>query len=182
MKPFILLAAVLLFSSVSLLAQPDQFAQHRTRLDELITTIQNELQTHGERVLGHEAFRWSTRLERASNCHVELSVRTTNNLGENIVHTESVRFSLVMIAPYGVGLQKNLLQLSCADQERCIYSTTACTKTTKQGIVVDCTTANQKTADSFALQLDGDAAASSRLGRMFQQAVNLCHETESVDF
>lgn len=167
---------------MSLVAQPADVAQRRARIDELTTTIQNELETHGERVLGHETYRWSTRLERASNCRVELSVRITSHLGETTVLTESVRFSLVTIAPYGVGLQKKWLKLSCADKEKCIYSTTTCTKKTKEGIVVNCTTANQKNVDSFELQLDDNAKASLRLERTFRQAVDLCHQPLAVDF
>jgi hypothetical protein len=182
MKSFILLAAVLLFPAIPLSAQLAQVARRSGRLDELTTTIQRELETHGERVLGHETYHWSTRLDRTSNCQVEMSVRITSNFGETNVHTESVRFSLVAIAPYGIGLQKKWLQLSRAGQEKCIFSTTTCSKKTKDGIAVDCTTANQKTVDSFSLQLDGDVAASLRLERTFRQAVALCHQPVNVDF
>lgn len=182
MKQSVLVAAVLISSVVSLVAQPAGVAQRRARIDELTTTIQNELETHGERVLGHETYRWSTRLERASNCRIELSVRITSNMGETTIQTESVRFSLVTIAPLGVGLQKKWLQLSCAGKEKCIFSTTTCTKKTKEGIVVNCTTADQKSVDSFALQLDDDKKASLRLERTFRQAVELCHQPQPVDF
>ena len=154
----------------------------RPALNDLESDIQAELESHGERVMGKEAYRWSTRLEKISDCRAELKVRVTSNLGDTVVRTDSVQFSLGALQTYGLELQKNWLVLPCAGHEKCISSISTCTKTTKGGIVVDCTTVSQKREESFSLQLDGDSAASSRLERAFRQAVNSCHEPTTVSF
>jgi hypothetical protein len=154
----------------------------RPTLRELEFNIQAELEAHGERVLGQEAYRWSTRLENISNCRAELTVQVTSNVGGNTVRTDRVRFSLGALEPYGI-MEKNWLELPCAGREECIFSSSStCTKKTTEGVAIDCTTVSRKREDSFVLQLDGDAAASSRLEHGFRQAIELCHDPAAVTF
>jgi hypothetical protein len=182
MKRSFLLAVALPYFAALLLAQTAGEAQPRVSLDKLAATIQTELDAHGERVLGHDVYHWSTRLEKIADCRAELSVRVASNVGEITVRTETVNFSLGALEPYSIGLQKNWLELPCAGGQKCIFSTTTCSRTTKDGMVIDCTTASQKKVDAFALQLDGDVAASSRLERAFRQAIDICRQPIPVTF
>jgi hypothetical protein len=182
MKRSLLLAIALPFFAALLFAQTAREAQPRALLNELAATIQTELQSHGERVLGHETYRWSTRLEKMADCRAELSVRVTSNLGETVIRTESVSFSLGALHPHSIELQKNWLQLPCAGGANCIISTSTSSRKTKDGMVLDCTTASQKRVDSFALQLDGDADASLQLERAFRKAVDACRAPIAVTF
>jgi hypothetical protein len=164
-----------------LLAQAAQ-AQARPPIEELESQIRAELESHGERVLGKEAYHWSTRLETISECRAEFTVRVVNNVGEPVTRTDRVRFSLGALEPYEIEQQNNWLVLGCAGHEKCISSVSTCTKKTREGIVVDCTSAGEKREDSFTLQLDGDEGASSRLERAFRQAAKSCHEPAAVTF
>jgi hypothetical protein len=164
-----------------LLAQPAR-EPDRPILQELQSDIQSELESHGDRVMGQEAYRWSTRLEGISDCRAELRVRATNRVGEKTVHEDSIRFSLGAIERYEIGWQKSWLALPCVGHEKCISTVSTCTKTTKDGIVVDCSSRSEKREESLSLQFDGDAAAASRLERDFRQAVELCHKAAPVGF
>jgi hypothetical protein len=177
-----LLALLLPTLAALLLAQPLQEAGPRAAMQELAATIQAELEGHGERVLGREAYRWSTRLERITDCRAELSVRVTSNVGAVTIRNESVSFSLAAIEPYSIDLQKHWLGLPCDRGEKCIVSTSTCSTTTKEGMVMDCTNLSQKRTDSFAVQLDGDAGSAARLQQAFRKAVDLCREPSSVTF
>ena len=178
MNRFYRIIFVALCLTVRLFAQ----APARPAMHELESNIQAELESHGERVLGQEAYRWSTRLERISDCRAEFTVRETSNVGGTTVRTNSVRFSLGALETYGIILQKNGLELPCAGREKCILSSSTCTTKSTDGVVSDCTTVNRKREDSFLLQLDGDAAASSRLERVIRHAIGLCHEPAAVRF
>jgi hypothetical protein len=80
-------------------------------------------------------------------------------------------------------MEKNWLELPCAGREECVFSSSStCTKKTTEGVAIDCTTVSRKREDSFLLQHDGDAAASSRLERGFRQASELCHDPAAVTF
>ncbi len=176
-----LLAPVLLSFTALLLAQSAQESS-RPSIDNLTATIQAELDSHGDRVLGKGLYGWSTRLNKIEECRAELSVRVTNNTGEATVRTETVNFSLGAIEPYGIALQKNWLALPCAGKEKCIVSTSTCSTKTKDGIVINCATPSQKRVDAIELELDGDVAAATRLERAFRQAIDLCRTPKSVSF
>ncbi len=183
MKRLLLFVFLLLFLATSMLAQPGGKASSRgASLDRLGATIQTDLENHGNRVLGHETYSWSTRLERFSGCRAEFSVRVTSNFGDNTVRVETVNFSLGALEPFSIELQKSWLQLPCAGREKCVFSTSTCSRKTKNGMITDCATASQKRVESFLLQLDGDPAAAARLERVFREAVNLCREPKTVTF
>jgi len=177
-----LLVFVLFCLSALALAQRSVEVISRPSLERLAATIQAELQSHGERVLGHGAYRWSTRLGKIENCRAELTVRVDNNVGEASVRTETVEFSVGALEPYAMDLQKGWLELPCANREKCIFSTSTCSGKSKDGIVIDCGTASQKRVDSFRLEYDGDVASASRLQRAFRQAINLCRAPKPVTF
>jgi hypothetical protein len=164
-----------------LLAQPLR-EPDRPAMRELESNIQSELESHGDRVMGHEGYRWSTRLETISGCRAELRVRATNSVGERTVHEDSIRFSLGAIERLEIGPEKNWLSLPCVGHEKCISTVSTCTKTTKDGIVVDCSSNGERREERFSLEFDGDAGAASRLDRDFRQAVKLCHEAAPVEF
>jgi hypothetical protein len=174
-RPF-LLVMLLSFLAALLLAQPAQDASPPAALRQLESSIQAELESHGERVMGNETYHWSTRLERIENCRAELRVRITSNFRLATVQDESVSFSLGSIELYTIEMQKSRLELPCARGEKCIFSTSTCRTKTKEGLSVDCTTSSQKRVNSFALQLDGDPASAARLERDFRTAVRLCRE------
>lgn len=175
MNRFRWIAVALPLFATLLLAQPAP-EPDRPGLRELEYSIQAELQNHGERVMGKEMLRWSTRLERISNCRAEFTVRVTSNYGEPTVHSEKVSFSLGAIGRFEIAEDKNWLQLPCAGNEKCVSSFSACSKRTKEGIVVDCSASSQKRQEVFTLQFDGDAAASARLKQYFSRAIEVCHE------
>lgn len=179
-RSFWILAALPCVAAL-LLAQP-LHDPDRPVLRELATNIQSELESHGDRVMGQDAYRWSTRLETISGCRAEIKVRATNRIGEKIVHDDSIRFSLGAIERFEIGRQKSWLALPCAGHEKCITTVSTCTKTTKDGIVVDCSSRSEKREDSLSLQFDGDAGAASRLEQDFREAVELCHEAAPVSF
>jgi hypothetical protein len=178
----VLTAFSLPFLAALLLAQPTPQTKSPASLDELAQRIHAELEVHGERMLGKETYRWSTRLEKITNCRAQLSVRVANNFGDQTVRTETVNFSLGALEPFDIALQKSWLELPCADRQQCIFSTSTCTRTNKNAMVTDCTTASQKRVDSFALEFDGDVAAASRLERDFRQAIDLCRQPKLVTF
>ena len=154
----------------------------RPRIEELTAEIQAELQSHGERVLGRDVYRWSTRLEKVENCRAEFSVRVANKIRDAVMSTESVTFSLGALDRSKIAVQKSWLELHCAREEKCIFSTSTCSKTSKDGIAADCSSASQKQAESFAVELDGDAASALRLQRALHEAIDLCHEGKPVTF
>ena len=78
--------------------------------------------------------------------------------------------------------QKHWLQLPCADGQSCVFSTSTCTRRSKDGIVIDCTTPSQKRVDAFSLQLDGDAESAQRLQQALREAVSACREPSRVTF
>jgi hypothetical protein len=97
-----------------LLAQPVQEASRPT-LRELESVIQAELEGHGDRVMGKDAYHWSTRLERFDNCRAQLTVTVTSTLRELIVRIDHVSFSLGAIERLEIEPQKNWLALPCAE-------------------------------------------------------------------
>jgi hypothetical protein len=171
-----------MFLAAVLSAQPAQESGSRAGLQDLAEKIEMELQSHGERALGNESLHWSTHLAKLEDCRAEFSVRLTNNVGEPTVRAESVNFSLGALDPYGIAPKKNWLELPCEGVEKCVFSTSTCSRTTKEGITIDCATASQRRVGSFLLQLDGDAAATSRLEEVFREAISLCRERQVVAF
>jgi hypothetical protein len=181
MKPSILIAVLLSFTGICL-AQPVEAAASRASVKTVASAIESELQGHGERVMGKEMIHWSTRLEKVEDCRAEFTLRTISNLADATVRVESVSFSLGALYPYGIEMQKHWLQLPCADRNQCIFSTSTCSQKSAAGIVTDCGTASQKRVDSFALQLDGDAASAQRLQAAFRAAVDSCRQPSRVTF
>jgi hypothetical protein len=143
--------------------------------------IESELETHGGRMMGKDAYSWSTRLEKLDGCRMELSVRTVNHVTDPAVSIETVSFSLGALDPYSMDIQKHWLQISCMSED-CIYSTTKCSRRSPDGVVADCTTPNQKWAHGFALEMDGDPASAQRLAQDFQEAVLDCRRPTQVSF
>ncbi len=181
MKRSYLLGLGLPFLTALLLALPADEAGSRASLMKFAATIQMELESHGERVLGQETYHWSTRLEKLEDCRAEFSVRVTNNFGDASARTEAVNFSLGALDPYGIDLQKKWLELPCAGREKCVYSTSTC-KTTKGGVVTDCASASPQRVESFKLEFDGDPGSASRLEEAFHHAIDLCRAPKAVTF
>ena len=159
-----------------------QEADSRASLQELSATLQSELEGHGDRVLGPQVYRWSTRLQQVKDCRADLSIQVTDHYGTSVVRLDQVHFSLAAIEPGDISLKKSWLSLSCARKEKCFFSTSTCSKTTKDGIVVDCASASQKRDDSLALQFDGDSGAAARMEEAFRQAIELCRTPKAVAF
>ncbi len=183
-RPFLLALVVLCLAGL-LFARPADPADEvpmRPPMQKLMAAIQTELQSHGDYVLGKGLYGWSTRLDKIENCRAELTVRVANNTGEALVNTESVDFSLGAIEPYSIELKKNYLELPCAANQNCIFSTSTCSKKSKDGIVIDCATASQKRVGAFRLEFDGDVESAARLEKNFRQAVELCRAPKSVSF
>lgn len=178
-----LLALIPLALTALLFAQPDQKTSSRPAIENLATSIQHELDSHGDRVLGHGLYSWSTRLNKIDDCRAELSVQVTNNNAEDTsISTETVSFSLGAIESYKVELLPNRLELPCAHEGMCISSTSTCSAKTKSGIVIDCASPAQKQTPSFTLEFDGDVDAASQLKSAFREAIDLCHAPAPVTF
>jgi hypothetical protein len=178
----LLIAIVLMSLAGFSLGSPVQEGGSRASLKTVASAIQSELEGHGERILGKELYHWSTRLEKIENCRAEFSVRLTSNLSDSTVHVESVSFSLGALDLYAMEMQKSLLHLPCVNREKCVFSTSTCSRKTKDGITIDCATASQSRVDTFALQFDGDADSAQRLQEAFRTAVNTCREPSRVTF
>ena len=164
-------------------AAPVEEAAHPPSLKLAAASIQSELEVHGERVMGRDVYHWSTRLERIEDCRAEFSVRLTNNLSESTTETESVSFSLGALNPYGIEWkQKHWLELPCNMGQTCIFSTSTCTRRSREGIMSDCTTPTQKRVGAFSLQLDGDTGSVQRLEHALREAVAACRQPSSVSF
>jgi hypothetical protein len=143
--------------------------------------IQTELESHGSRVMGNDAYSWQTRLENLDGCRVEFSVRTVNNVVDPTVSVETVSFSLGAVDPYSIAFQKHWLQLSCMNED-CIYSTTKCMRRSADGTTIDCSTPNQKWARGFALEMDGNEASALRMQKALYLAVQSCRRPTQVSF
>jgi hypothetical protein len=182
MKHSLLIAIGLISLAGLSLAQPAEVATSRASLKTVAQAIQTELEGHGERIMGKDAYHWSTRLEKVEDCRAEFTVRITNNLADPTVHVESVSFSLGALDPYGIQMQKHWLQLPCAEREQCIFSTSTCSRKSANGVETDCTTASQNRVDAFALQFDGDADSAQRLQMAFRQAAESCRQPNRVTF
>jgi len=180
MKRSYWLALGLPFLTALLFAQPGEVGSSRS-FTQLASAIQTELESHGDRVMGQNAYHWSTRLEKMENCRAEFSVRVTNHVGETTTRTETVLFSLGALEPY-VELQKSYLVFSCSRIEKCVSSTSRCSTKNKDGIVTDCTNASPKRLQSFRLEFDGDAASASRLKHAVREAVDDCLAPKAVIF
>jgi hypothetical protein len=143
--------------------------------------IASELQSHGARVMGDNLYSWHTRLEKLEGCRMEFSVRVASNLRDSTVNVQTVSFSLGALDPYSISIQKHWLQLSCMNQD-CVYSTTKCTRRSADGIEIDCSTPDQKWANGFALEMDGNEASALRMQKAFYEAVTSCRRPAQVSF
>jgi hypothetical protein len=179
-RPFYL-AFVLPTLATLLLAIPAQEPQ-RPSMNELESRIQRELDAHGKRVLGHDAYSWKTQLDHIAVCRAYLTVHQVSKLGEVVIHDETVEFSLGSIEATGVEPDKGWIVLPCTVHQKCITRVSSCSKTTKDGLAVDCSEKGDRREESFSLEYDGDAGAASRLQQDFRQAIELCREATHVDF
>jgi len=182
MKRSLIISIVLISLAGLSLAQTPEESSSRASLKTVADSIQTELESHGERIMGKDIYHWSTRLVNVEGCRAEFSVRLTNNLNDPTVHIESVKFSLGALDPYGIEMQKHWLQLPCAESDPCIVSTVTCSQTSADGIVTDCTTASQKRIDAFSVQFDGDPASAQRLLLAFRRAAETCRQPSLVTF
>jgi hypothetical protein len=182
MKRLLLLAAgVPTLTTLLFAASPDE-ARQRNTVKELAATVQSQLESHGERVLGQNTYRWSTRLAKMEDCRAEFTVRISSNYSSNSDRTEKVSFSLGALDPYDIDVRKSWLELPCFNHEKCIFSVSTCSQMSKDGIVTDCASASPKQEASFALQLDGDPEAAARLGHALRDAIGLCRQPKAVVF
>jgi len=183
MKPLLCIAVVLTLFSGLCLASPAEEGASQPALVAAAESIRSELAVHGERVLGKDVYHWSTRLERIDGCRAEFSVRLANNIGGATVNLESINFSLSALEPDAIEMEQNhWLKLPCQSRDKCILSTSTCTRTSKDGIVIDCTTPSQKRADYFPMQLDGDLQSAQRLQQALREAVIACRQPSRVTF
>lgn len=164
-----------------LFAQPAEEASSRS-FAQLASVIQIELEGHGDRMLGRDAYHWSTRLEKMEDCRAEFSVRVVDNFAEDTTRTETIQFSLGALDPYSIDLQKSYLLLNCNGKQNCVYSTSTCSRKNKDGIVTDCASASPKRLPSFTLEFDGDATSAARLEQAVRQAVDVCRAPKAVTF
>jgi len=182
-KALLCIAVVLALLSGLSLASPVEGTAHQPLLITAAASIRTELEVHGERVLGKDLYHWSTRLERIEDCRAEFSVRLANNMGAATLSIESVNFSLGALNPYGIEIQqKHGLKVPCRGGESCVFSTSTCTRASKDGTVIDCTTPNQKRVDFFSIQLDSDEESAQRLQLALREAVSACRQPSSVTF
>jgi hypothetical protein len=159
-----------------------QSANRQDELRALETSIRSRLEQHGERVLGKDAYRWSTRLDSLEGCRVTLVETVTNNVGEQVVRHNEVSVPLGKIGETSIEPEKVRLVLSCSAHDPCVFTHSTCTKTTKQGITVDCSSPGEKRQEALRLQLDGSEAAALELERDFRRAVELCHAPLTTTF
>lgn len=182
MKHSLPIAIVLISLSGLSLARSAEETPSRASIKMAAAAIETELEGHGERVMGKELYHWNTRLEKIEDCRAELSIHLTTITANSTIHVETVNFSLGALDPYDIQIQEHYLQLPCAAGEPCIFSTSTCSRKSPDGIVIDCTTANQKRVDVFAVQFDGDADSGQRLQLAFRQAAEACRQPTQVTF
>jgi len=182
MRPILCVVTALLFLAAWCAAAPMNNAAIPA-VAGVEASLRAELEVHGERILGRDAYHWSTRLAGIHDCRAEFSVRVANTVNETTIAIETVSFSLGALDAYGIEMQQNhWLQLRCLNGDKCVSSAATCSRKTKEGLVVDCTTASQKRADGFSLQFDGDSAAAQRMAQALRQAVDACREPVAVAF
>jgi hypothetical protein len=183
MKRLFSIAAISIVLGGVCMANPVQTSAPVPSFTALTASIRTELETHGERVLGNDLYHWSTRLAKIEGCRAEFSVRLTNNLSESTVTVETVNFSLGALDPIATAIeQKHWVQLSCRNRESCVTSISVCSRRSKDGIIIDCTTPSEKRTNAFSLQLDSDAAAGERLKQDLLQAIDACSQPSRVSF
>lgn len=183
MKNFPRIAFVLLALTGLTLANPAPEAASSPAPTNVAMAIRTELESHGDRVMGRELYRWTTRLEGIEGCRAQFTVRIANNLSDNTVHVENISFSLGAVDEYSIEIKQNhWLQIPCAPGQNCIFSTSTCTRRSKDGIEIDCSTPSQKLADAFSLQMDGNPEAAERLQTFLRQAVDACTQPKRVTF
>jgi hypothetical protein len=165
---FVVLGALCLASAwARQLNEPDE-------LRALEASIRGQLEQHGERVMGKDAYRWSTRLDTLSACRATLVETVTINVDELITRRNEVTVPLGKIGQSRIEPDNNWLVLICLEHERCIFIDSTCTKTTKQGFTVDCSSPGGARQEELHLQLDRSASAAKQLERDFRRAIELC--------
>ena len=141
---------------------------------DLESSIQSKLEKHGERVLGQNAYHWTTRLDSLDQCRAVMTVREVTSLGERTVREEQVNISLGRITWVAMDENKKWINVPCQSWDRCVSVRATCTKTTKDGITVDCSSPGVKQDAAFRLQWDGSEEAGRQMERDLRRAVELC--------
>lgn len=140
----------------------------------LESNIQSGLEKHGERTIGQNILHWKTRLESLSQCSAVLSVREETMMGDRIVRQQQVSISLSRVTWISLDERKHWITVPCQSPERCVTTASTCTKTTKEGITVDCSSPGVKQEGEFRLQWDGAEEAGRLMERDLRRAVQLC--------
>ncbi len=154
----------------------------RARLGQLETAMAAELEAHGQRTMGQEGMRWSSRLESFYDCRAQFTIHTTTHVIDTVDKLETLRVALSALEPAVMQSDQHALQMPCRGQFQCVTVATRCTKTTKDGVVVDCTSLAERRQDALVVQYDGDPAAAQRMIRLMSQAVDVCRQPVSVEF
>ncbi|MDR3764924.1 MAG: hypothetical protein P4M01_12605 [Acidobacteriota bacterium] len=149
-------------------------AQGDGEIHELETNIQSRLEQHGDRVMGQNTLRWSTRLDSLDRCRAVMTVREETAMGDRTVREERVNISLGRISWINMDQSKKWITVPCQSADRCITTQATCTKTTREGVTVDCSTPGARQNAEFRLQWDGSETAGRLLERDLQRAVALC--------
>lgn len=129
---------------------------------DLKTSIQSKLEKHGDRVIGQNVYHWTTRLESLDQCRAIMTVREETMMGERTVREEQVNISLGRITWVAMDEHKKWINVPCLAWDRCISVRATCTKTTKDGITVDCSSPGIKQDATFRLQWDGSKRPGGR--------------------
>lgn len=173
-RPLVAGAALL----VLILGMVSQAAHAQGVGDELRTleaSIQKLLSVHGSRVMGRGVYTWTTQMDQLDQCRAVFSEQETVALGDRIVKRHAVNITLSRVTWVSIDAGGKWIEIPCLSSEDCVTTFTRCTKTTKDGITVDCTSPSGKRGQSFHLQWDGDEAAGKQLEHDLRQAVELCH-------
>jgi hypothetical protein len=154
----------------------------RARLGQLETAMAAELEAHGQRTMGQDGMRWKTRLESFYDCRAQFTVHTSTHMTDTVDKLETLYVGLSGLEPAVMQADRRELDMPCSSQFQCVTVATRCTKTTKDGIAVDCTSLAEKRKDALVLEYDGDPAAAQRIFRLMSQAVEACRQPVSVAF
>ena len=164
------------------MAQPVEEAANRASVKTVAAAIENELQGHGERVMGKELIHWTTRLEKVEDCRAEFTVRTANNLGDSTVRRGERQLLAGRAGPVRDRIRSTGCNCPAPNRTSASSRPRPAARNRPDGVVTDCGTASQKRADSFALQFDGDAESAQRLEAAFREAVESCRQPSLVTF
>jgi len=178
---YTLRSVVLLPCMAMLLAVAGQESP-RARLGQVESAMAAELEAHGQRTMRAGGMHWNSRLEGINDCRAQFSVHSTAHIVDTVDKLETMQVAVSALEPAVMQADQHALQMPCGGQFQCVTVATRCTKTTKDGIMVDCTSMAEKRKDVLVLQYDGDAEAAQRMIRLMSQAVEACRQPLSVEF